>query len=71
MADRPATPMNDDQPGTTFGPGSEPADPQATAPPGDVAHGWVKVGAQGTGGNGEFTYGNAYFGGDSGVWRQT
>lgn len=45
--------------------------PQPLDAPGDMAGKWVKVGAQAAGGNGEFTYGDGYFGGDSGVWRQT
>lgn len=60
------------QPGSMIiGGGSTPARPQPTDAPGDVAAGWLKVGAQAIGGNGEFTYGNSYFGGDSGVWQQT
>lgn len=60
-----------DTPGGLVGVPVAPPGPQPADPPGDVSGGWLKIGAQGTGGNGEFTYGDAYFGGDSGVWRQT
>ena len=60
------------EPGSmVIGGGTKPVRPEPADPPGDMAAQWVKLGAQGAGGNAEFDYSNGYFGGDSGVWRQT